>query len=310
MLKRAIFIAAVWLNLALPAFAAPAKVQDCAADQVGATTTSCTLASSVTVGDMLVVQVRTGCNPITSVVDNNTNTYQVATALQAGPGMAYYWVPTVPTGKGGSTTVTLTVPATSCNAGLIVSEWSGMGTLPVIDGTFANTTFTPTQTQIKTGTLSATGTNNEVLIGFGSTDSVQTPSGLIDYGTGGGTPTAFAHQGQSGSQTIVAAYQLSSTPASYGHQWTVTSSSISGMIMGFIPTPTITSQAIGPNGPGGICEYAPVSLANLSLYVSPAGTTCTTIVQNVATCVAGSAPTGSGSLSCAVNWNGSAWVAY
>lgn len=308
MLKRAIIVAIAWLSLALPALAAPAKVQDCAADQVGATTTSCTLASSVTANDMLVVQARTGCASITSIAGNG-NTYQVATALQTGPGMAYYWVPQA---AAGSTTVTMTVPLSTCFAGLIVSEWSGMGKLPVIDGTFANTTFTTAQTLIKTGTLSATGTNNEVLIGFGSTDSVQTPSGLIDYGTGGGTPLAFAHQGQtasSGGQTIVAAYQLSSTPASYGHQWTVTSSSISGMIMGFIPTPPITCQGIGPNGPGAnnICQYCPTTLTYLGLYPVPA-TGCQTTVENVASCVAGSAPSGSGAVQCPVCSNGSAWV--
>lgn len=305
MLKRTIVIAIVWLGLAFPAFAAPTKVQDCAADQLGATTTSCTLASAVTAGDMLVVGVRTGCASITSVA-GNSNTYQVATALQTGPGWGVYWVPQA---NAGSTTVTMTVPNNTCFAGLIVSEWSGMGAIPTIDGTFASTIFTGSATQIKTGLFSATGTNNEVLIGFGSTDSVQTPSGLIDYGAGGGTPTAFAHQGQSPTgQTVVAAYQLSSTPGSYGHQWTVTSSSISGMMMGFLPSVGITAQAIGPNGPGGLCEYAPTSLGNLSLYVSPAATACTTIVQNVGTCVIGSTPTGSGSLSCTVCWNGSSWL--
>jgi hypothetical protein len=310
---RYLIAALIWLGLALPAFAAPAKVQDCANVVVssGANTVACTLGSSVTAKDMLVVIARTGCSSITSVADNNTNSYQVAAALQTGPGIGYYWVPTA---NSGSTTVTLTVPTSGCFEGLSVSEWSGMGLVPSVDTAgFATTTYTTGQTLIQSGVLNASGSaQQEVLIAGGITDSVQTPSGLVDYGSGGGTPTAFTNQGQtssSGGETLVGGYQLVTSAAAYGLRWTVTSSPTAGMILGFIPTPPVTGQAIGPNGPGvgNICQYPPITLGLLGLYPVPAAG-CQTVVENVGACTAGSAPSGSGSVQCPVCSNGSAWV--
>jgi hypothetical protein len=306
------FIAIVlWLGLALPAFATPAKLQDCANDVVtsGANTVSCTLGSAVTVNDMLAVCVRTGAASVTSISDG-TNTYQTAVALQTGPGIAMYWVPRA---AAGSTTVTVTVPSSGTFAGLVVDEISGMGLSPTHDGTFAAQNYTTGAGAIQTGLLSTSGTNNEFLFGCGSTDSVQTPFGLIDYG-GVGTPTANTNQGQTssgGGQTLVGAYQLSSTSTGpYGFKWIVSASNTAGMIAAFISStaPTFTSQAIGPNGFTGICQYAPVSLANLAFYPQPPFGQCQTLVTGVATCTAGSAPSGSGSISCPVCSNGSIWA--
>jgi hypothetical protein len=312
MVTRALVAIVLWLGLALPALATPVKVQDCANDVLtsGANTVSCTLGSAVTVNDMLAVCVRTGAASVTSVAGNG-NTYQTAVALQTGPGIAMYWVPRA---AAGSTTVTVTVPSSGTFAGLVVDEISGMGLSPTQDGTFAAQTYTVGAGAIQTGLLPTSGTTNEFLFGCGSTDSVQTPFGLIDYG-GVGTPTANTNQGQTssgGGQTLVGAYQLSSSSAGpYGFKWIVSASNTSGMIAAFISSlaPTFTTQAVGPNGFGGVCEYAPVSLTNLAFYPLAAAGTCTTIAQNVGTCNPGSAPSGTGSVQCPVcSTNGGAWL--
>jgi len=301
----------VWTMLAVtPAWAVISKVQDGAAMVLG-TNPSVTLGTNVAAGDMLAACIHTGSG-IFSVGDSQGNTWNAANPAVSG-GMAFYWVQAA---KGGATTVNLTCSSASAFCGFTVAEFSGMGNAPAQDGVWVESAYGTAGT-IQTNTIGTDGANPELVLGCGFTDSVQTPGGVVDYGAGGGTPTAFTNQGQtssSGGETLMGAFQSVSSAGPFGFQWTVTSSSTAGAIAAFLPmNATVSQQALCPQGRGvsGVCGYPPTTVAGLSFQVCPSGTFCTSIVTDAnAACSPGSAPSGGGSNPCGVIWNGSAYVEY
>ena len=290
------------------AWAVIGKVQDGATVVLG-TSAAVTLAGNVAAGDMLAACIHTG-SAVTSVSDNQGNNWNAANPSSSG-GISFYWVQAA---KAGGTTVTVACSGSAAFCGFTIAEFSGMGNASVQDGMWDVSTY-GTATTIQTNTISTSGTNPELVFGCGITDSVQTPSGLVDYGAGGGTPTAFTNQGQSsssGGETLVGAFQSVSSTGPFGFQWTVTSSPTLGAIAAFLPmTAAITQQALCPQGRGvsGICDYPPTTVQGLAFQVCPTGTSCTSIVTNAsASCSPGSTPSPGGTNICEVAWSGSAWV--
>jgi hypothetical protein len=296
------------MMIGTPAWAVISKVQDGATVVLG-TSAAVTLGANVAAGDMLAACIHTG-SAVTAVGDNQGNNWNVANPASNG-GVSFYWVQAA---RAGTTTVTVTCSGSTAFCGVTVAEFSGMGNASVQDGMWNVSTF-GTATTIQTNTISTSGTNPELVFGCGLTDSVQTPSGLVDYGAGGGTPTAFTNQGQtssSGGETLVGAFQSVSSTGPFGFQWTVTSSPTLGAIAVFQPmSAAITQQALCPQGRGvsGICDYPPTTVQGLAFQVCPAGTSCSSIVTNAsAACSPGSTPSPGGTNICDVAWSGSAWV--
>lgn len=176
MMRRLLLLACLML-IGTPSWAVISKVQDGATMVLG-TSPSVVLGSNVTAGNMLAVCAHTG-STITAISDTQGNTWNAGTPAS---GMYIYWVKGA---KAGATTVNLTCSSGAAFCGFTVAEFSGMGTAPTQDGSGVQSTY-GTATTIQTNTLSTSGGNPELIFGCGFTDSVQTPSGLIDYGAGGG----------------------------------------------------------------------------------------------------------------------------
>jgi hypothetical protein len=306
---RRVLLIVLLLSFGTPAWAVIGKVQDGAAMVLG-TNPSVALGTNVTGGDMLAACIHTG-STLSSITDTQGNTWNAASPNTGPSGVYIFWVQAA---AAGATTVNVVCSSSSTFCGVTVAEFSGMGNVPTQDGTWVESTY-GTATTIQTTTLSTSGANPELLFGCGFTDSVQSPSGIIDYGSGGGTPTAFSNQGQTssgGGETLVGGFQSASTSGPFGFQWTVSSSPTLGALAAFLPANFgITQQALCPQGRGvsGVCDYPPTTVAGLAFQVCPSSTPCTSIATDAsATCTPGTSPSGGGSNICEVTWNGSAWV--
>jgi hypothetical protein len=307
-MRRALTVT-ILLMICTPAWAVINKVQDGAAMVLG-TSPSVALGSNVTGGNFLAACIHTG-STLTSITDNQGNTWNAANPSTGPTGMYIYWVQTA---NAGATTINVTCSSAGTFCGVTVAEFSGMGATATQDGAWVESSF-GTATTIQTNTLSTSGANPELLFGCGFTDSVQTPSGLTDYGSGGGSPTAFTNQGQTssgGGETLVGAFQSASTSGPFGFQWNVSSSPTLGAIAAFlVGTTGISQQALCPQGRGvaGVCDYPPTTVAGLAFQVCPATTPCTSIATDAnAICTPGTTPAGGGSNVCEVTWSGTAWV--
>lgn len=310
MKKIIAIVIGLFLACSSVSYAAITKVQD-ATTVVGTNTVSVTL-PGVTAGNMLGVCVHSGAGAITSVLDNQGNVYN-----QVPPGFTGFGIWWVKQAKVGSTTLTVTSNSASTFLGASFAEFGGMGTGPSNDGNFVNGTY-GTATTIQTNVLSTSGGNPELLFGCGIVDGpLQTPSGLIDYGAGGGSPSAFSAIGQTTSltsETQVAAWQSVATAGPFGFQWTVTSAGTVGALAAFKPaSPALNAQSICPqNGP---CFYVADTMANyLSEYKCNAGVTCQGVINDAsAACVYNTklTPTGGGgNFRCDVVYdqNQGAWI--
>jgi hypothetical protein len=310
MKKLIAIVIGLFLACSSVSYAAINKVQD-ATTVVGTNTVTVTL-PSVTVGDMLGVCVHSGASAINSIADNQLNVYN-----QVPPGytgFAFWWVKQA---KAGNTTLTVTSNAASSFLSATFAEFSGMGTGPSNDGNFINGTY-GLATTIQSNVLSTSGGNPELLFGCGIVDGpLQTPTGLIDYGGGGGSPLAFTNIGQTTaltSETQVGAWQSVATTGPFGFQWSVTSANTIGALAAFKPaSPALNSQSICPqNGP---CFYVADTMANyINLYKCNSGITCQGVIKDAAAaCVYNTKLTatgGGGNFRCDVVYdqNQGAWI--
>jgi hypothetical protein len=307
-MRRLLFIAC-FILIGSPAGAVITKVQDGATTVVG-TGPTVTLGTNVVGGDMLAACIHTG-STVTSVTDTQSNIWNAANPPGGGAGMAVYWVQAA---NAGATTVTVTCSSGTAFCGFTVAEFSGMGNAPTQDGLWLQSSF-GTATTIQTNTITTGGANPELVFGCGFTDSIQTPTGLVDYGAGGGTAVAFSNQAQTssgGGETLVGAFQSTTTTGPFGFQWTVSSSSTLGAIAAFFTNnAAITQQSLCPQGRGvtWLCDYPPTTVAGLVYQTCPLGTSCSSIVTDAnATCSPGSAPSPGGTNICDVAWSGSTWL--
>ncbi len=183
-MRHLLFIAC-FILIGSPAGAVITKVQDGATVVLG-TGPTVTLGTNVVGGDMLAACIHTG-STVTSVTDTQSNMWNAANPPGGGAGMAVYWVQAA---NAGATTVTVTCSSGAAFCGFTVAEFSGMGSAPTQDGLWVQSSYGTAPT-IQTNTLTTGGANPELVFGCGFTDSVQTPSGLVDYGAGAARPSPF-----------------------------------------------------------------------------------------------------------------------
>lgn len=226
-----------------------------------ATTVTVSPGTSVTVGNFLVLSIKTSSGyTVSTVTDSESNTWAFvgSNTSSAASVFVYYALVTNSYKSGDLITITLN-SGTNSLAQIVLSEVSGLNLTS--NATYGLNTFTSSGTSSGARNLSATTTSNDFVLSIiGTTGS----AGQTFTNTGTGF-TNIPATGPSGTIQLGVAYQVQTATGNGTNTWNYTSSATYRMLMvAFTPVGKVTFNANGGTGSGTQTSVFGTNLTSLS----------------------------------------------